>query len=133
ALATRRKWPDLVAGAFTTLETVAQGDYSKWNIVYDPVALKVWFRSRGSWQTKNVSLRAFDPSCSTRVKMLDMKTVLTGDVSRKFEDYDEATNRRIVAESLKPIAGQLPPGAIDLIAHYPDMLSCTPEVVRSRR
>ncbi|HJZ88160.1 MAG TPA: hypothetical protein VKN99_23460 [Polyangia bacterium] len=118
---------DLVGRAFQILEAVSQGDYSKWNIVYDPVRLKVWFRSRASWRIKSVELGKFDPSCLTPVRMLDMADDATGDVSARFRDYDEAANRKLLSESLAPILGQLPPGVVDVIAAYPRSTACKAE------
>src|SRR5262249_23092858 len=45
---------DLTARAFGILDSVRQGDMSQWNIVYDPVALTVSFRTHKNGRIKRV-------------------------------------------------------------------------------
>ena len=112
---------DLIRDAFATLEDVSQGDYSKWNIVYDLDARRVHWRSRGSWNIKTASLSDFDPSCKAPVKMMDLGAGAVG-----FADYSEEANRKLIDQSLAPIAEQLPPGIAARLAHYPSTLACSP-------
>src|SRR5262249_25612179 len=71
--ATHKSHGDPIADAFATLEDVSQGDYSKWNIVYDLDQKQVHWRSRGSWKTKTASLSTFDASCRAPVQMMDLE------------------------------------------------------------
>jgi penicillin V acylase-like amidase (Ntn superfamily) len=118
---------DLVTQAFGILDNVKQEGSirSQWNIAYEPVKGRVWFRTHDERRIKRVDLHAFEPSCRSDVEVLDVNAPLSGDVRAAFKPYDEATNAKLVHKSLDAIAGQLPPGIVDKLAHYPSMLQCT--------
>ncbi|HUS66216.1 MAG TPA: hypothetical protein VMZ28_16800 [Kofleriaceae bacterium] len=116
---------DPVAAAFRVLDSVSAGPSSQWNIVYDPVALKVHFRTFANKKIKSLALSSFDPSCASAVRLLDIDADAGGDVTARFADYSDDANRALVEKSLKKIARQLPPGAMDALVKYPAALSCT--------
>lgn len=111
--------------AFAILDSVAQGDFSKWNIVYDPVGLRVAFRTRKTPKVKTVALDRFASDCTAPVKVLDMDAGFAGDATDRFQDYTVAVNERLIGESLKSLKGILP-GAAAILARYPDILTCRP-------
>jgi choloylglycine hydrolase len=116
---------DLVKAAFGVLDSVSQGPDSQWNIVYDPVNLKVYFRTYANKKIKSFDFAAFDRSCASAVRLLDIDTDAAGDVTAKFGAYSDEANRKLVEKSLKPIARRLPPGAMEALVKYPSALSCT--------
>jgi choloylglycine hydrolase len=106
------------------LEHVRNGDYTKWQIVYDPSALRVYFRTRSRKQVKEVDLRALASSCPAEARMLDMNGAEAGDVTSRFQPYRRDKNQTLLQSSLAPVAGRLAPGAASLISAYPSTLSC---------
>src|SRR5262249_37184043 len=62
---------DPVASAFALLDGVRWSE-SQWNIVYDPVHLRVSFRTRVSRDIKTIDLGKLDPSCARPVSVLDI-------------------------------------------------------------
>ncbi len=112
------------AAAFGVLDQVRQGDYTKWNIVYDPLKLTVAWRTLADKQVKRVDLKRFDPSCAKPVPMLDMNTKTAGDVTSRFTDYTQAANRKLIDATTGDIAKHLPPGALWLLAGYPNLTTC---------
>lgn len=118
---------DLTAQAFSILDRVRQDGRSRsqWNIVYQPGARRIWFRTRAEPRIKRVDLSAFDSSCVSPVETLDIDAGREGDVHAAFVRYDEAANARLVHRSLDPIADKLPPGTIEQLVRYPSMLECT--------
>jgi choloylglycine hydrolase len=116
---------DLAQAAFTILDDVSQGPRSVWNIVYDPVNLRVSFRTHDDRRVKTLDFSKFDKSCGTAVRLLDLHADASGDVTQKFSDYSEAANRKLISESVKPLAKQIPPGAVEALIHYPSQLECT--------
>jgi choloylglycine hydrolase len=115
---------DPVTAAFAVLDDVAQGDYSKWQIVYEPRAQRVHFRSLGHRAVKTVRLDHFAPGCEAPVKLLDLGTDAGGDASARFADYTPAANRALVTASLAKLGGGVPAVLGELLARYPDTLSC---------
>jgi hypothetical protein len=115
---------DPVAAAFGVLDGVRWSE-SQWNIVYDPVHLRVSFRTRTNPRIKVLDLGKLDPSCARAVALLDIDADANGDVGSRLRPYDDATNRALVERSLRGISKTLPAGTIDLVARYPAALACT--------
>jgi choloylglycine hydrolase len=114
---------DPVDAAFAVLDGV-RWSQSQWNIVYDPVRLRVSFRTRVSRGIKVLDLGKLDPSCAQAVALVDIDADPAGDVADRLRPYDGAANRALIERSLRRIRNQLPAGAIDLMAGYPSALAC---------
>lgn len=79
---------------------MAQGDYTKWSIVYDLPARRIHWRTLGNLSLRHVDLSAFDFSCSSPVKVLDIDEG-HGSVAARFADYTPETNRSLVERSFR--------------------------------
>jgi len=71
--------------AFDILDNVAHHTYTQWRIVYDVKNLSVFFRTLENQNIRYFSLKSFDLSCATPVKVLDVNTELSGDITDKFD------------------------------------------------
>ena len=78
--------PDAVAYAFDTLKAVSRED-TVWSFVFDPANLRVHFRTNDNPNIRYVDFSSLDFSCKTPVKLLDVHTDLSGDVSDDFVAY----------------------------------------------
>src|SRR4029450_12129035 len=105
------------SAAFALVDAVAAPE-SQWNIVYDPVHLRVSFRTRVSRAIKVLDLGKIDASCAKPVELLDIDAFTKGDVGGLLRPYDQARNRVVVEQSVRKIRDQLPPGAVELIVAY---------------
>jgi len=114
---------DLMAGAFAVLDFV-RSPRSQWNIVYDPVHLRVSFRTRANREIKTLDLGKLDASCAESAALVDIDTNPGGDVASRLRPYDVATNRSLIERSLQRIRKRLPAGAVELMAGYPSALAC---------
>lgn len=113
--------------AFEVLRSVDTGDFTKWNIVYEPDQLRVHWRSLGHPQIKSLKLADFDLSCATPAKTLDINQAgLVGDVAKRFADYSDETNRRLVTASFARLGLELPKAVLEALIRYPGMLRCAP-------
>ncbi len=110
--------------ALAVLDSVRNGAYTKWNIVYDPNARRIAFRTRSRPALKEIDLAALAADCKAGARMLDMATPARGDVTGKFTGYTFAANKKLVDTSLAPMAGSLPRGAAWLVASYPASARC---------
>ncbi len=113
-----------VEQAFAGLAAVKNGDYSKWNIVYDLKKRRVYFRSHGHRSIKHVDLHRFDTSCKSPVRALDLNTDLKGDVFQNFSDYTDQMNEKLTESTLSKTSG-IPPFAKALVARYPRATRCS--------
>jgi penicillin V acylase-like amidase (Ntn superfamily) len=113
--------------AFAVLSSVAQKGFTQWSIVYDQKRGHVYFRTLQSPEIKLIDTRAFDYSCNTTVKMLDINIKEAGDVTAKFADYTRRANRDLIDRSfngtdfLKDIPAVMRFG----LAAYPESFKCT--------
>jgi penicillin V acylase-like amidase (Ntn superfamily) len=107
--------------AFDILFNVKQ--YSTlWNIVYDIKNYRIYFRTSVNYHIRYLDLKSFDFSCATPVKVLDINTSLSGDVTDKFLDYTKEINRDLV-EKLKD-SYNTPADKIEAIWLYPESTVC---------
>jgi penicillin V acylase-like amidase (Ntn superfamily) len=117
---------DAVNYAFDILSNVAQKFGTQWSIVYDQKRGKVYFRTRQSPQIKSVDTKSFDYACGSMVKIFDINSQTSGDVTAKFTDYTRKANRDLIERSfngtsfLKGVPAQIK----DFLASYSEDFGC---------
>jgi len=118
-------WGPALDYAFDILQDVEINSLTSsavWSAVYDPSNNKIYFRSYDNDRTRQFDLSAFDFSCPTPVKALDVHAELEGDVTSSFVDYTEAMSRDMLESNFS----YLPDEAIDYLATYPEKYThCT--------
>lgn len=87
--------------AFDILSEVAQGNYTKWSIVYDITNKTIQFKTNRFKQIKTVSFSSFDFNCSSISKVWDMNQAGSGKVEALFENFTTDINKRIVETAAK--------------------------------
>lgn len=115
-----------VEEAFHILDAVAQGDYTRWRIVYDITARRVHFTTLDRRQRKQVSFADFDFSCSQPPLAFHLDRSEGGGVARYFTPLLAGQNRSLIERSARESRGQLsiPPAVIDGAAAYFGSLHC---------
>ncbi len=96
--------------AFDILHDVAQGDFTKWSIVYDLKNMKVYFRTADYPDIKSFTFNSFDFKCSSQAQVIDMNQALQGDIIQSFKPFTEVINRAIVEKSAEESKSQVPIG-----------------------
>lgn len=118
---------DGVAAAIEVLDSV-RNDASQWQIVYDPIGLVAHFRSRSRGQLKTIDLKRLvaDGSCRTAVKMIDLRSELTGDVTERMTEYTDEADRKLIEKSFSDggIKAKLGPAVMAGLVRYPHSLAC---------
>jgi len=119
---------DGVDNAFDVLASVDQGSSTQWSIVYDIGAMRVHFRTYRQPAVRYFDVGAFDFSCESPVRLLDIDADLPGDVSGKFELYTLDANRALVGRSFRKTSflRDVTTGELDAMARYPDLTRCEP-------
>ena len=112
--------------AFDVLSNVAQKGYTQWSIVYDQKRGRIYFRTLRSPQIKMIDAKAFDYSCGTTVKILDIDWKEGGDVTGKFTDYTRKANRNLIERSFNgtDFLKDIPAPVRDIVASYPESFTC---------
>lgn len=87
--------------AFTILDKVSQGDFTKWSIVYDINNKKVLFKTADHKTIRSFSFSAFDFSCSATPKMFDMSQAGKGDISAFFILPDKKIKRAAIDKAIR--------------------------------
>jgi choloylglycine hydrolase len=113
--------------AFGVLDDVAQGEWTKWTIVYDVENLRIYFRTFANRETRYIDLDSLDFSCATEVKILDVNADLAGGVTQMFTDYTYEVNSALIryvfgkVEFLKGV----PDEVLEMISRYPESTQCS--------
>jgi choloylglycine hydrolase len=120
------KGNDPVGASFRILADVTQGAYTKWSIVYDLGARRVYWQTAANSKRRWVDVGSFDFACASPVLMLDIDSG-AGDVTRRFSDYRLEANRDLVLRSVRgtPFLRGMPPAEIDAAVHQPERTACT--------
>ena len=84
--------------AFSILDKVSQGNFTRWSIVYDISNKKIQFKTDANKTIKTVSFSAFDFACIKPYKMFNMNQDGTGDVSSRFIVADKKIKAEIMAK-----------------------------------
>ncbi|MGI8470371.1 MAG: linear amide C-N hydrolase [Pyrinomonadaceae bacterium] len=113
--------------AFDVLSDVAQKGYTQWSVVYDQKRGKIYFRTLQSPTIKSLDAKAFDYSCATAVKIFDINSKDSGNVTAKFTDYTRAANRDLLGRSFAGTSflKDVPAMVIDGLAAYPENFACS--------
>jgi penicillin V acylase-like amidase (Ntn superfamily) len=96
---------NIVDYAFDILSEVAQGDYTKWKIVYDISKKEIYFTTGGN--RKQLSLSAFDFNCKTTSLYLDVNTMKTGVVASFFAPLSFEQNKKSIQQSAEESKSQI--------------------------
>jgi choloylglycine hydrolase len=112
--------------AFKVLQRVRIGDYSKWQIVYEPVAGRVHFRNAGERTHVTVDARKQDYSCATPVKVMDLRGTVLGKRGA-WATYSAKHNLKLIRDSFTALGIRFPDAVVEQFAAYPDRASrCIP-------
>ncbi|MBE0596674.1 MAG: linear amide C-N hydrolase [Desulfuromonadales bacterium] len=111
--------------AFGILKKVAQGDHTKWSIVYDIKDLQVFFHTSANPKERVIDLKAVDFSCRTPVKIIDIDAG-SGSILNSFQSYTMQANRKLISEAFgkTDFLKNVPAQTIDAIAAYPESMKC---------
>ncbi|MEP7371951.1 MAG: linear amide C-N hydrolase [Chitinophagaceae bacterium] len=97
----------LVDESFAILDKVAQGNYTKWSIVYDISNKQVWFKTEKYKQLRLINFSSFDFSCTVPSKLINMNGREEGDISKLFNDFSDAKNKLVFEQTVKQSSSQI--------------------------
>jgi choloylglycine hydrolase len=99
---------------------------TRWSIVYDQSNLCIYFKTHGNQKPRVVFLKSFDFSCKKPVKIFDITSSLSGDVSNNFADYTQQSNRKLIENAFTKTLffPKLSTEQLDTLSKYPDTFIC---------
>ena len=99
---------------------------TRWSIVYDQKNLRIHFRTHANQDIRMIDMNSFDFSCKSPVKILDLTAKLSGDVSKKFVDYTQQSNRELIEKAFTKTLffPKLSDEQLDTLSKYPDTFVC---------
>lgn len=120
-----RGGPGLVDDAFVILDTVSMGQYSVWNVVYEPRKGRIHYRTHTQPRVKRIDIPSLDFSCAAGALQLDIDAERWGDVSRSLHPYDSDANLRLVQSSFGRSRVPIPAAAAAAVGRFPDRFRCS--------
>jgi hypothetical protein len=114
-----------VAAALPLLASVAVGKRTQWNIVYEPAARRVHFKTRTSPTLKHLDLDALTIDCAAPVRALDIDHTVAGDAAGALVPLTRAQNLALVEKSMRETRRPVPREAAAMLAAYPESFTCT--------
>lgn len=112
--------------AFSILNKVSQGSFTKWSIVYDISNKAIHFKTADYKEIKTVYFSSFDLACTQPAKMFNMNQVGKGDISKHFTLPDKKLKQQImkqvVAESSSRIS--ITKKEEEELLHFEEGVSC---------
>ena len=99
---------------------------TRWSIVYDQNNMHIYFRTHGNQEIRLVRLNSFDFSCQTPVKIYEITSKGSGDVSESFVDYSQQSNRKLIEEAFTKtlFLPRFSAEQLDALSKYPDTFVC---------
>lgn len=94
--------------AFSILDKVSQGDYTKWSIVYDISNRIIHFKTADNKHVKTIRFAAFDLACSQPAKMFHMNQEGRGDVSTRFILPDKKIKKQVMSQVVAESSSRVP-------------------------
>jgi penicillin V acylase-like amidase (Ntn superfamily) len=94
--------------AFSILDKVSQGDWTKWSIVYDITNKKIHFKSLAFVNIKTVAFTSFNFSCSATAKMFDVNQHVQGNISSSFKDFSIEQSKPVLETAIRESSSQVP-------------------------
>ena len=111
---------------FEILNSVSQGNATKWSIVYDIRNMTTYFKTSDNSKIKNINLSLADFNCSSPVEMIDINSNIGGNINPSMIEYTYKANRKLIEDSYNGVEflRSISEKERDITAEYPDNLNC---------
>jgi len=120
----------LVDTALGSLDDVGQGNFTKWQIAYEPKRLKLHFRTHRHRALKTIDVGKLvvgaAGACSADVRQLDLATNQAGDANGRFTRWTQRSHRALVEASFAKLgaSARYLKGFVGKLVDYPASTAC---------
>jgi choloylglycine hydrolase len=108
---------NIINYGFDILDQLNSSGNNQWQIIMDMKNLHVYIRTNQSREVRHFNLKSFDLSCDSPVKMIDVHTDLSGNITNDFLDYTFELNKKFVKMDIEGIIKNSPPFEQQLISN----------------
>jgi len=91
----------LVDFAFSVLDKVAQGSFTKWSIVYDITHKEIRFKTESNTDVKIIRFNGFDFACASSPMVFNMNQAGKGDVTKSFTNFNDQLQARVLTQAIE--------------------------------
>lgn len=112
--------------SFRILKEVAQGDFTKWSIVYNIKESKIFFKTNSYQPIRSMSFSSFNFACTEKPMAFNINTRTDGNVSSQFSSYSKNSDFKIIQRSFSESIDRIsvPAAYIQKISEYPEGVRC---------
>jgi penicillin V acylase-like amidase (Ntn superfamily) len=112
--------------AFNVLGRVAQGNATKWSIVYDITNRQIHFITNQHQQRKSFSFSDFDFNCKGPALHFNLNNKTAGTISKQFTPLSYQQNKAVIEKSANESKSEIsiPPAMITGAADYFKSIGC---------
>jgi choloylglycine hydrolase len=112
--------------SFQILDKIAQGDYTKWSIVYDITGKQIHFITKDNRQRMHLALNDFNFTCNKSPIAFNLNKRVQGPISQYFLPLSFVQNKSIIEQSARESQSQVTLGASTIagIADYFNRVQC---------
>lgn len=116
---------NIIDYSFSILDSVSQGEGTRWSIVYDIKNMTVYFKTYNNKTIRTFKVANFDFSCKAPLLFIDIDENMV-DNKLEFQHYSTKGNRQLIENVFNNVdfLKQVPSEARDLTANYPESLIC---------
>ena len=86
--------------AFSVLDKVSQGSFTKCSIVYDITNKKIHFKTEANKSIKSFQFSSFDFACNKPAKMFNMNQDVKGDIDNRFILPDKKIKQQVLKQAV---------------------------------
>jgi penicillin V acylase-like amidase (Ntn superfamily) len=97
----------LVPYSFDVLKQVAQGNYTKWSIVYDISNKQVFFKTLAKNEVKNIDIKQLSFNNTATPLSLNMNIDGKGDITHLFVPFSSQANQQMLKQAFKESANRI--------------------------
>jgi penicillin V acylase-like amidase (Ntn superfamily) len=114
--------------AFDVIESVSNDATTQWRIVYDMHKQEITFYTVQQRDRKQISFSDLNFSCTDPVRMLDIDSAVSGNISPKMKPYSYDANRKLIDKAFKKTGflKKISKAQRRQVAGFPDMFTCAP-------
>jgi len=87
--------------AFSVLNVMNQNPCTQWNLVFDPIKMMIYYRTKQESEIRNVSMTNLDYSCATPMMQVDIHQLNGSAGSISFQPYSSEANLRLMRQAFK--------------------------------
>jgi penicillin V acylase-like amidase (Ntn superfamily) len=115
-----------VLHAFGILSDVAQGEHTKWSIVYELTGRRIHFKTHAQGTERYIDFAALDFGCDTPVTMVDLNAPLGGDLSEHLVPYTRTANFDLIVTAFREtdFLSKVPRKSLETLSRYPESTTC---------